>query len=271
MTTRLASSVRSAVNNRAVSISVTPRPLNIGESREIYRLLARFGEVDYYKNLLYDLIPTPGQAHIIYRDESAAQKCIERSPIRFRMGPARSSDEAFETDDLGETQVSVIDDALNSSLKSRVDRRTSSSRPFRVDQTRFMSTRSLQGLPKPHEELVMPRSARRTREELPVSRLFQIIARPAAPDFRAAIERGHYYGRFPNDWRSVPNEDLKRKVPYKAMANLDWRQEVKSQSKTEQDMEQHLAWMRSNGYDTLRSMYEQYLDGQGQNVEQKGT
>jgi len=72
--------------NRAVHLRITPRPSNIGESREILRLISQFGEVDYFKNMKYDKLAAPNAAIVLYREEQAAQDLLKRSPVRFRMG-----------------------------------------------------------------------------------------------------------------------------------------------------------------------------------------
>jgi hypothetical protein len=36
---------------RSVHIRIVPRPANLGESREIFRILQRFGEMTVYKHL----------------------------------------------------------------------------------------------------------------------------------------------------------------------------------------------------------------------------
>jgi len=36
---------------RSVHIRIVPRPANVGESREIFRILQRFGEMTMYKHL----------------------------------------------------------------------------------------------------------------------------------------------------------------------------------------------------------------------------
>ncbi|KAI6915101.1 hypothetical protein KC318_g280 [Hortaea werneckii] len=83
-TTNIPSLLRSTTG-RAVHFRVTPRPSNMGESREMMRLLTRFGEVEYFKNLAYDAYPAPNTCLAIFREESAAQECLRRTPIRFRM------------------------------------------------------------------------------------------------------------------------------------------------------------------------------------------
>lgn len=87
----MASSLPSLVRptaNRAVHLRITPRPSNIGESREILRLISHFGEIEFFKNLKYDALPAPNAAIVIFRENEAAQHCLKKSPIRFRMGRA---------------------------------------------------------------------------------------------------------------------------------------------------------------------------------------
>jgi hypothetical protein len=43
---------------RSVHIRIVPRPANIGESREIFRILQRFGEMTMYKHLRV-CVPSP--------------------------------------------------------------------------------------------------------------------------------------------------------------------------------------------------------------------
>ncbi|KAK4543955.1 hypothetical protein LTR36_004729 [Oleoguttula mirabilis] len=87
MASSLASLVRPTAN-RAVHLRITPRPSNIGESREIMRLISQFGEVEHFKNMKYDALSAPNTTIVIFKDEDAAQSCLKRSPIRFRMGKA---------------------------------------------------------------------------------------------------------------------------------------------------------------------------------------
>ena len=96
MASPLPSLVRSTAN-RALHLRITPRPSNMGESREIMRLISQFGEVEYFKSLKYDTLSAPNTSIVIFKDEEAAQQCLKRSPIRFRMGRAREQkpDEAI--------------------------------------------------------------------------------------------------------------------------------------------------------------------------------
>ncbi|KAK3620009.1 hypothetical protein LTR56_023647 [Elasticomyces elasticus] len=90
----MAASLIRPTTTRAVHLRITPRPSNIGESREILRLISQFGEVEYFKNLKYDALSAPNTAIVIFRDEDAAKKCLKKTPIRFRMGRAMPLDES---------------------------------------------------------------------------------------------------------------------------------------------------------------------------------
>ena len=60
---------------RAVHLRITPRPSNLGESREILRLISQFGEVEYFRNLKYDALSMPNASLVIFKDEEAASHC----------------------------------------------------------------------------------------------------------------------------------------------------------------------------------------------------
>ncbi|KAF2677821.1 hypothetical protein K458DRAFT_318805 [Lentithecium fluviatile CBS 122367] len=69
---------------RSVHIRIVPRPANIGESREIFRILQRFGEMTMYKHLKYEYHnPADNIALAIYREADSAQQAIRNSPLRF--------------------------------------------------------------------------------------------------------------------------------------------------------------------------------------------
>ena len=88
-----ASSFARSTYNRAVHLRITPRPSNIGESREILRLISQFGHVEHFRNLKYDALSAPNAAIVIFKEEEAANACLKRSPIRFRLGLASVAEE----------------------------------------------------------------------------------------------------------------------------------------------------------------------------------
>ena len=50
-TTIAAMSLRRALAPRSVHVRIVPRPANLSESREIYRVLQKFGDMDVFKYL----------------------------------------------------------------------------------------------------------------------------------------------------------------------------------------------------------------------------
>ena len=66
------------IANRGVHLRITPRPSNLGESKEILRLLSQFGEIDYFKSLKYDGqgLALPNIGLVIYKDEEGAKNCF---------------------------------------------------------------------------------------------------------------------------------------------------------------------------------------------------
>ncbi|KAH6643212.1 hypothetical protein C7974DRAFT_448286 [Boeremia exigua] len=77
---------------RSVHLRIMPRPANLSESREIFRVLQRFGEMDTYKYLRYEYHnPADNVALAIFRTPDAAQKALDASPLRFSLERATST------------------------------------------------------------------------------------------------------------------------------------------------------------------------------------
>ncbi|KAK3201682.1 hypothetical protein GRF29_164g277875 [Pseudopithomyces chartarum] len=86
---------------RFVHLHIVPRPSNLAESREVYRILQRFGAIDKYYNLQFEYhSPAPNSALLIYADPSAAQQALDASPIRFALErTAFAPQSAWEADE----------------------------------------------------------------------------------------------------------------------------------------------------------------------------
>jgi hypothetical protein len=93
------------VTSRAVHLRIVPRISTIGESREVLRLISQFGEVEHFRSLKYDQIPNPNAALVIFRDEGAAKHCLQRSPLRFRMGKVTAPENSTSTSGNGFTDT----------------------------------------------------------------------------------------------------------------------------------------------------------------------
>ncbi|KAI4169051.1 MAG: hypothetical protein LQ343_005984 [Gyalolechia ehrenbergii] len=114
ITARAASTVARSARNWAdcsVYVKIFPRPRNIAESKEVLRVLQRYGEVVMYRHLR-------NAALAIYRTESSAKIVINASPIRFQV--ERGSDgwvskisQDASSQDLGVVSSSNSDAPLN--------------------------------------------------------------------------------------------------------------------------------------------------------------
>ncbi|KAJ4337731.1 hypothetical protein N0V87_004479 [Didymella glomerata] len=72
--------------SRSVHVRIVPRPANLSESREIFRVLQRFGEINTYKHLRYEYHnPADNVALAIYRTPEGAQQALNASPLRFSL------------------------------------------------------------------------------------------------------------------------------------------------------------------------------------------
>jgi hypothetical protein len=231
----MASLARSTLN-RAVHLRITPRPSNISESREILRLVSQFGEVEYYKSLKYDSISLPSASLFIFRDEQAAEQCLKRSPIRFRLGPAEA--EADLEDQQEHLHSSFEQDREKPQQQQHVSTQTTQppnlaaakgplSAPFGISssQTRSLSTHSLPSAPRSPPALPFLPSDDLPLEELsaPKSRIFQLQTNRARVNFRDAVDRTEYHGRFTIDGKSSIQQDLAGRVPALGLSCWDWR------------------------------------------------
>jgi hypothetical protein len=239
----MASLARSTLN-RAVHLRITPRPSNISESREILRLVSQFGEVEYYKSLKYDTLSHPTASLVIFRDEQAAEQCLKRSPIRFRLGPADADadleHQSEHAHDPFEQQQEEPQEPQEQQYNSTHATQTTSPAPIKgplstpfgmsSSQTRSLSTHSLPSAPRspPALPFLQPDSEL-PLEDLSVSksRIFQLQTNRARVNFRDAIDRTEYHGRFAIDGKSSIQQDLAGRVPAPGLSCWEWRKPYK--------------------------------------------
>lgn len=219
----MASIVRSTAN-RAIHLRITPRPSNLGESREILALISQFGEVEYFKNLKYDALPGPNASLVIFKSEDAALDCLKRSPIRFRMGRAPAGEERIQRkgrdiEHKTETVAPPFDDSAPTT-RARGPLFT----PFGVApaQKRSMSTNTLPTPPR-HADVHNPFQP----PPMPLleSRVFEIQTNPARVHFRDQINVGRYHGSFLLDTGDIAQKDLLQTVPQPGLSCINWQAE----------------------------------------------
>lgn len=224
----MASLARSTAN-RAVHLRITPRPSNISDSREILRLVSQFGEVEYFKNLKYDTLSHPSASLVIFRDEKAAQSCLKRSPIRFRLGPAEADVEEQlnpqQQNAHPPTPVAAAQPS-QSPLPSNTPKGPVSS-PFGMSQSRSLSTHSLPDPPRSAPALPFLQPDPSPNDRQPASRIFQLQTNPARTNFRDQVDRAEYHGRFMIDNKSAIQQDLAKRVPALGLSCWEWRKPEK--------------------------------------------
>lgn len=231
-----------SVANRGVHLQITPRPRNLGESREILRLLSQFGEIDYFKNLKYDGqgLGQANKALVIYKHEKGAKNCFMGSPVRFRMGKvkpgSRDREVQKETAKAAEGEVQKDDergprtDAWG--LGASAVKKGPLSTPFGLEpepqrQRRYSSTTSYMPTPTPRP-IRMPfdppspedTTAQKSQEE---DRLFHIHTSATFRNFRDQVNMGGYHSNFAIDSKMPGQADLATKVPVPGMSCVDWR------------------------------------------------
>ncbi|KAI8933929.1 hypothetical protein NX059_009622 [Plenodomus lindquistii] len=82
-----------ALAARSIHVRIVPRPANLSESREILRVLRRFGEVSMFKYMKYEYQnPLNNVALAIFRDATSAQAALDASPIRFALERVATND-----------------------------------------------------------------------------------------------------------------------------------------------------------------------------------
>ncbi|MCJ1234638.1 hypothetical protein MMC14_002599 [Varicellaria rhodocarpa] len=118
------STVRSVIG-RAVHIKIYPKPRHINESREVLRVLERYGEVVMYRYLKYEPnAPADNSALAIYRENAAAEKALRASPMSFFYGSldrevkeyglnAEGVDQPSQPADLAEEQGGYVVEETN--------------------------------------------------------------------------------------------------------------------------------------------------------------
>ncbi|KAK5121192.1 hypothetical protein LTR85_005676 [Meristemomyces frigidus] len=251
----MASSLPSLVRptaNRAVHLRITPRPSNIGESREIMRLVSQFGEVEHFKNMKYDSLSAPNTAIVIFKEEDAAQHCLKRSPIRFRMGKAPVKGES-----VGQSEEIRPAAPPRSNEAADTGRRGPTTNPFGApSQTRALSTNSIPKPPRPNHTSMPGFNTPLSQPKPDESRIFQIQTNPARAHFRDQLNMSHFHGHFAVDGKSAAQQDLAKSVPILGLSDWNWRAEDKPWRVLQMEKERDGAFKGSGRRKSLMEIWE---------------
>ncbi|OAL47297.1 hypothetical protein IQ07DRAFT_573211 [Pyrenochaeta sp. DS3sAY3a] len=215
-------SVRRALAPRSVHLRIVPRPANLSESREIFRLLQRFGELSTYKYLRYEYQnPADNVALAIFRDEHAAQQALQASPIRFALEkvtpsasePAQAFQDEDAEDDLSSTPATPstpgIDDMLRpSQLLNRAHTPTASPKPTPAPPP-----------PMPFDAPHPPPSSPPTHT---TTKWFQVTLDRSRAVHQDFIERQPYWKQF-QPMHSMAQADLAKQVPHIGLSDVSKR------------------------------------------------
>ncbi|EMC98806.1 hypothetical protein BAUCODRAFT_58250, partial [Baudoinia panamericana UAMH 10762] len=204
--------------SRALHLRITPRPSTLGETREILRLVSQFGEIEYFKNLKYDVLTHPQAMLVIFREESAARECFKKSPIRFRMGRAVTP------------------------------------APAPAPASAPMTQRGGDGAEGEGKEGEGKDGTAMAEDGW---RMFQITNRMARVHFRDKINAMECHGSFAVDTKTAAQQDLKDRVPAVGLSDLNFRKAEKPWGVARRQRERDAAFNGSGRRRSLMEVYEE--------------
>ncbi|KAF2128207.1 hypothetical protein P153DRAFT_432568 [Dothidotthia symphoricarpi CBS 119687] len=214
-------SLRKFLPARSVHLRIIPRPANLSESREIFRVLQRFGEISMYKSLRYEYHnPADNIALAIYRSADAAQHALDASPIRFALEkvvptdsentqPLNAEEQLEENLDLHNASPNTgIDEMLRPSTLSARSSLPPTSTPRDPDQT-----------PQTHPPS-MPFAAPTISKT--ATKWFQVTVDQSRAVHQDFVERQPYWKQF-TPMKSMAQEDLSKRVPHPGLSDVSKR------------------------------------------------
>ncbi|KAL1601272.1 hypothetical protein SLS59_005426 [Nothophoma quercina] len=196
--------------SRSVHLRIVPRPANLSESREIFRVLQRFGEINTYKHLRYEYHnPADNVALAIYRTPEAAQQALNASPLRFALEREVNSSEPSTTEDAEEDPASLpratsTDNISSMTSPSKLLNRTAPSTPT----------------PAPSKPTPMPFSAPPAKAT--TTKWFQVTVDRSRAVHQDFVERQPLWKQF-SPMKSMAQEDLSKIVPHAGLSDVSKR------------------------------------------------
>ncbi|CAA9966837.1 hypothetical protein PTMSG1_10196 [Pyrenophora teres f. maculata] len=211
-------SVRRALAPRSVHLRIVPRPTNLSESREIFRVLQRFGEISTFKYLRYEYQnPADNVALAIYSEQASAQRALDASPIRFALEkvispeaetnapviPAEDEDEHIVPTPQTPPKQGIDEILRPSKLLNRTSTTTSNAKPAPTPP------------PMPFEPL-SPRVQKKS------TKWFQVTVDRSRAVHQDFIQRQPYWKQF-HPMKSMAQQDLAKSVPHIGLSDVSKR------------------------------------------------
>lgn len=198
--------------SRSVHLRIVPRPANLSESREMFRVLQRFGELSMYKSLRFEYHnPADNIALAIFRAPDAAQKALDASPIRFALEKVVDPNDADHLLEL-RSQDST-DDRETPPAKNGIDEIL---RPSTLS-TRASPMTTPPRSPSTPSMPFAPPSPPQTR-----TKWFQVTVDRSRAVHQDFVERQPFWKQF-QPMKSMAQEDLAKQVPHAGLSDVSKR------------------------------------------------
>ncbi|KAH7390968.1 hypothetical protein DE146DRAFT_150679 [Phaeosphaeria sp. MPI-PUGE-AT-0046c] len=230
MSVRRASS--QLLSARSVHLRVVPRPANLSEGREIFRVLQRFGELSMYKSLKYEYHnPADNIILAIYRDANSAQKALDASPIHFSLEKViqhPNEDMANEPTLESGTSAHAEDNPFHDSKPPppTTDGIDEMLRPSTLSTRTSPPPTSSQTSRPPPASPPMPFAAPPPLPHFPApitaSKHFQVSVDRSRAVQQDYVERQPFWKQF-EPMKSMAQEDLARQVPHVGLSDVSKR------------------------------------------------
>ncbi|TKA81721.1 hypothetical protein B0A49_00610 [Cryomyces minteri] len=231
----------------AVHLKIHPRPANISESRQILRVLQRFGDVVMFKNLRYEpLVPAPSTSLAMYREAESAKNLLRASPLVFTLEPVEGGGAALEREPEASQEEPPEAASEGSGAAASTTTAIPPTGPISMasgqgkwgnfhslpPQTRRLSTthspqyRVLSAQPPPPPSLQSspptPKLALPSSPPLEsVAREFHVSVTSSTMNHADYISRERFHGPFQIDTKSAIQEDLAKRVPLNMLGISD--------------------------------------------------
>lgn len=204
--------------DRAIHLRITPRPATIAESREMLRVLQRFGNVEMYRNLRYDSYSAPSTALAVVQDRTMAKKLCRMSPLRFTL-------ERAEGGEIGEAHMAAgqSEEAMQGQKQQghveEADLEPGSEEEYLAGE------RAALGHFSPTQRPIQKTSDYRAPHTVRPQQVqeYQLQISHATVDHHDRIQTNQFHGPFAVDTKSAAQGDLVQRVPLLGLSDIDIR------------------------------------------------